>query len=113
MPTDDGYPTPEELKAIKTWSSEDIIKKPGELVEFLKSIWWQSGWGFSYKKGRNNLFHKTVWKLELHTGGWSGNEDIIDTLRHTYFWFFYWQKSIRGGHYWFEIPIRKDKKGAK
>ena len=40
MPTDDGYPTPEELKAIKTWSSEDIIKKPGELVEFyLVAIW--------------------------------------------------------------------------
>jgi hypothetical protein len=45
-------------------------------------------------------------KLELHTGGWSGNEEIISVLQNSMFWVMYWQKSERGGHYYFELPER-------
>ena len=39
--------------------------------------------------------------LELTTGGWSENEEIIDELSKTMFWFFWWQESKRGGYYKF------------
>ena len=37
------------------------------------------------------------------TGGWSGNEDIIDAMRcNTMLWMLYWCSSERGGRYIFE-----------
>ena len=39
--------------------------------------------------------------LELTTGGWSENEEIINTLSSTMFWFLWWQESKRGGYYKF------------
>lgn len=41
-------------------------------------------------------------EIELHTGGWSENEEIVDAICDTKFWLFYWQKSERGGHYLFK-----------
>jgi hypothetical protein len=42
--------------------------------------------------------------LELHTAGWSGNEDTIGALQsNAMFWALYWQKSERGGHYYFIV----------
>ena len=39
--------------------------------------------------------------LELTTGGWSENEEIINILCNTMFWFLWWQESKRGGYYKF------------
>jgi hypothetical protein len=97
MPDEDGYPTEEELKILKDWDAKDIQG----LLDFLKDIWWESGWGYK-------LRGKKVLKLELHTGGWSGNEEIIGELQGTMFWALYWQKTLRGGHYYFIIKPIKD-----
>ena len=41
---------------------------------------------------------------ELHTGGWSGNEDLVMALiGNPTFWGLCWQRSERGGHYYFTI----------
>ena len=62
------------------------------LVKYLKEIWhWPE-----YVEWDGD-------KLILHTGGWSENEAIISDLVETEFWLLYWQKSERGGHYYFEI----------
>ena len=92
MPDQDGYPTEEELETLAKWSGDDALA----LIEYIKSIWWAPDWGFVLKG-------KRVLKLELHTGGWSGNEEIIGVLMNNFFWHFYWEKSERGGHYYFEI----------
>lgn len=39
--------------------------------------------------------------LELTTGGWSENEEFINELSETWFWFLWWQESKRGGYYKF------------
>jgi hypothetical protein len=66
-----------------------------KLIEYLQEIWhWDD-----YVVWKDNI-------LELHTGGWSGNEEIVQVLEETFFWYFYWQKSERGGHYYFEVPER-------
>ena len=45
--------------------------------------------------------------LELVTGGWSGNEEIIDVLSQTVFWGLHWVCSYRGGSHLFYIPKEK------
>ena len=96
------YPTDEQLQRIKEW---DILKEGVQpLVEYIEVLWWMPHWGFHLRNGYEEFPRRRAKKLELHTGGWSGNEDIIGMLQCNFFWFLYWQKSIRGGHYWFTIP---------
>ena len=91
----DGYPTEGELNTIQNF---DLIKEDVKhLVTFIKTIWWAPDWGFK-------LSGKKVLRLELHTGGWSGNEEIIGALHRNFlFWSMYWVQSRRGGHYYFRI----------
>lgn len=88
MPDQDGYPTTAELRRLRNWAGS-----LPEMIEYIRSLWWQPDWGFVYKYP----------SLELHTGGWSGNESIIGALEDTFFWYVFWEKSERGGHYWFKL----------
>lgn len=82
----DGYPTEETLKAVREWPCEDFEG----LIAFMKRAWqWpefiqplpQGGYSFS-------------------TGGWSGNEDLMQALEENRpVYFMYWYASLRGGHY--------------
>ena len=94
------YPTVEELERIKNW---DRTLPVMELLDDIESLWHWPEWGFKKHQGLNSLRRKVL-KVELHTGGWSGNEEIIMALQENVFWLLYWEKSIRGGHYYFEIP---------
>lgn len=83
-----GYPEDHELDKIKSWPYDD----PLGLIWYIEDLWKYEEY-FSFDD--NNL--------ELHTGGWSGNEDIIEALQSTMFWKFYWVISRRGGHYFFKL----------
>jgi len=91
--TCDGYPTEEELEKIRNWSivyREDIH----EIFEYISTIWWST----------RDLFIKQDKTYILHTGGWSGNEEIINAMiQNTFLWMFSWYSSKRGGHYEFRI----------
>jgi hypothetical protein len=105
MPPDkDGYPTEDELNTIKHW---DILKDGvEELLKYMNSLWHFGGWGFNLKNEEKKLY------LVLHTGGWSGNEDIVVALRENImFWPLYWEKSTRGGHHYFEIESPANAQG--
>ena len=93
------YPDEKTLEIIQNW---DIINDGVEpLLELLENEWAYSDMGgFKRKKSCDDA--KEI--LELHTYGWSGNEDIIYALKNNFaFWSIFWWKSERGGHYWFEI----------
>ncbi len=111
MPDQDGYPTVEELERVRTWY-RDTSTDSWTLVAYLQSIWWLPDRHVVVYRGKESLFGRHVWKLTLHTGGWSGNEDIIDALKGTMFWYFHWQISRRGGHYWFNLPLKRKKANA-
>ena len=98
MPDKDGYPTEKELKRIRGWdlTREDVRG----LLRYIEDCW-NTDYGVFCLKG------KRVLKLKLHTGGWSGNEDIIGTLVDSRFWLLYWRGTRRGGHYTFKIPVKK------
>jgi hypothetical protein len=98
---DYGYPTQEWLQYIKQYSPDYDIP----ILEFAQimaiSGWWMPDWGVVVHKK-----YKGKYKFELHTGGWSGNEDIIDAIKSniylTHFSMNYVMWKI-GGHYYFEI----------
>lgn len=83
------YPTKAELKKIAKWDFNDFAG----LMEFVKELWhWDD-----YIEQDGNIY-------KLHTGGWSGNEDIINALaKNSLFWLMCWVESRRGGHYIFEL----------
>lgn len=86
---EEGYPTTEALQFIESYDMKDGVEG---LVNFIGEIWYHGDLGF-YREGNN---------LELHTLGWSGNEDVIRSLRKTFFWTFCWLKSEKGGHHYFD-----------
>lgn len=88
---DNIYPTEEDLEFIENYDAVKL-KDPTILIEYIRKLW---PWSHYFVLENN--------KLELHTGGWSGAEQIIDSLAKTMFWHLYWQKSERGGHHYFEI----------
>jgi len=99
------YPTEEDLSAIEKWDFDR--KDISGLIEYVEKLWHWSDWGFKKRWGYGRPVRRKVLKLELHTGGWSGNEDVIRALQENFvFWTLYWEKSVRGGHYYFEIPAR-------
>lgn len=95
----DNYPCLKDLERIAKW---DILTQgiDGLLALVQENTNWadrqiqQSG--------------KNVIRYVYHTGGWSGNEDVIAALRRNFlFWSMFWEKSTKGGHYYFKIKKRQ------
>ena len=100
-----GYPTNDALDYIKNWAL--IFKTSGdtkqgeffgknkheELISYIKDLWWYGDDGVVYEDGL----------LELHTMGWSGNEEIISELKDTDLWLMKFKAHLAGGHYYFKI----------
>ena len=93
----EGYPTEEWLEYIKNFTNGDIH----EFISLLTDSWWMNSYGVVLKRK-----YKGKQKLELHTLGWSGNEELInaiisnDYLTHFYMRYVMWRT---GGYYYFEI----------
>ena len=85
------YPTKADLERIKNYKFEKF-KSFRPLLNLIQDLWHWS-----------DLIVWDKYDLELHTGGWSGNEDIIEALQGTDFWLLAWQESRRGGHYKFKL----------
>jgi hypothetical protein len=97
------YPTDEELKRIEKWPYSD----PLGWLKFVESIWWMADWGITWRPRR----------VYISTGGWSGNEDIIESMKKNFIlWSQLWVSVRRGGHYVFENRKKlalSEKKGAE
>jgi hypothetical protein len=91
-----GYPLEEDLEKIRNFK--------GNIRDFLKLI--KECWNYADSNGFHLEEKEDFLRLELHTFGWSGNETVVSILNNTWFWCFYWQMSLRGGHYWFEINLK-------
>lgn len=88
-----------ELRAIKKWNKKQYIQLPW----YIKTVWhWEKYCIISWGKDE---YKRHCLLLELHTGGFSPNEEIVKVLQETFFWSMFWQVSKRGGHYYFSIPL--------
>lgn len=101
----DGYPTQEELDTIANWKLNLPL-----LANYVQERW---NWGknmWIIRNGKTELGQPCL-KIKAHTGGWSGNEAIIDALaKNQLFWLTCWVSSRRGGHYEFEIRLLEEPK---
>jgi len=94
-----GYPTEEYLQFIRDYTPE--LMPIMDFVAILQHGWYFDDWGF-----RLHRKYAGKRKLELHTGGWSGNEEIISAIKsNIYLTHFSMQyvKWYTGGHFYFEI----------
>lgn len=92
----DIYPTDEEIEKIRKWDYHDF----NGLMEFVRDRWSYPQYWYELKKNNKTRY-------EISTGGWSGNEDLIQALEENMiFWSMCWEFSKRGGRYGFLV---KDK----
>lgn len=99
-----GYPTEEYLAWIDTFRPENVNTDFDalEFIEVIREGWYFADWGFHLRRP-----YKKVWKLRMSTGGWSGNEEIMEHIKGTWFYLLCWREHRAGGHYTFEIPVRE------
>lgn len=97
----DGYPDDPELERIRTWSYTD----PLGVLRFIADLWrYPDYWTEIVGEDGMTTFY-------ISTGGWSGNELLIDALQENYIvWGMCWVSSKRGGHYVCEV--RKETKNG-
>ena len=87
-----NYPCVHDLKEISEWDFEK--KSVREFLDLLDVLW-------DVNYGDHNWDNN---KHFLSTGGWSGNEAIIQAIQENrIFWSMCWQESRRGGHYKFDL----------
>lgn len=90
MPDESGYPIDDELARLKAWPLRDARG----FLEYAQSLWWAQDWGWPELEG------------VASTGGWSGNEDIIEAMQEAQegmLWHQVWEQTRRGGHYTFSL----------
>lgn len=95
----DGYPTQEFLEWIDDYNI--LFNGIHALVDAIEPNWRYGDKYFVKKKPRNGYF-----KLELHTGGWSGNEEILSALRSKFMWNYFATEWKAGGHYYYKFPTK-------
>lgn len=102
----DGYPTNATLQIIELWPPDD---KKG-WFDLIKSFWWNPEFGWSEGEEDHEWKIGKVYRYHLSTGGWSGNESIIEAMQNNknYLWVFTWVQSRRGGHYIFERHLNNE-----
>jgi len=99
----DDYPTDDDLQRIREWSGDD----DRALLAFVKSRWWAADWGWheydGVSDGMRGVHPMRVYLIS--TGGWSGNELLIDALKdsRSFLWWRSWYSHRRGGHYEFRV----------
>ena len=97
-----GYPTEESLKRMKEALSDknqDIDKAINAFYSALK----ENRYGSDYCGPAQVEVRGEVTKVwEYHTGGWSGNEDIINVLSQSWLWSMFLERYDAGGHYYFK-----------
>ena len=91
------YPSEQTLKMIRKY---DITKNSVKtIVELIQGEWEYADMGYFKIYTRKDKVY-----VQLHTAGWSGNEDIYREFERIHWIGLFWQKSVRGGHYYYEFP---------
>jgi hypothetical protein len=89
------YPTEDQLKAIASGPAFTRAECTALMTAAI-DIWEFDGVRWD---------GDAVGTVTLVTGGWSGNEDVVDSLRQNYvFWSRCWESSHRGGKHVFKLP---------
>ena len=96
------YPTDADLARIEAWPATDLRG----LFDFVRELWsYPDFWGEIGAPAGCIPATRIDTHITCSTGGWSGNESLIDALQSNLAaWLLTWYSSRRGGHYEFRIP---------
>lgn len=103
---EDGYPTDVELDRIKGW--DGITQADGiALMDYVRARWQYAKIGYwtEIEDRDGSRFY------EIHTGGWSGNEDLASALQDSLLGLMALQSYHRGGHYLFMFKAMRSPDG--
>jgi len=90
-----GYPTEVTLRIIREWKQPITKESARDFFTYCCDCWHENG---------EFLIEDADDTIEFHTGGWSGNEDIISAIQaNVLIWSMCWQESRRGGHHVFSV----------
>ena len=102
----DGYPTEETLERIKTWPI-DVMNDAHAAMEFVGQAWKWPDWGWEVDPDFRDpdFLDRPVRRYVFSTGGWSGNESLVNAIEAN------WMLQMlgawswrRGGHYEYRFP---------
>jgi len=96
---DGGYPTEEFLDFVKQYEPDESLPVMDFIEKVISTAWMHRGFKLHRK-------YRGIRKLELHTGGWSGNEETIGAITSNIYLTHFKMKYVMwrtGGHYYFEI----------
>ena len=87
---EDGYPTDEALARLRNWKIRDW-SEIADWLAFARSLWrYPDYWSDADANG----------EMKVATGGWSGNESVIDAMQENRIcWSWSWVESRTGGGY--------------
>lgn len=98
MVDEDGYPTDWGIAQLRGFSGGT----PEQFVDTVRQLWWvPSLIDVAPDADRHG---SPIVRIRMMTGGWSGNEQVISEIDKTFFSFFFWQSSHRGGLHIYEVP---------
>ncbi len=98
MPETSPYPSEETLDAIRNWTVNDL----GALMDFIAGQWSDYGW---FRRQSPKLGQDDGRYYCCATGGWSGNEALLEALWENRPAFaMLWAASWRGGYHEFHLP---------
>lgn len=95
---EDGYPHDSTLARLREWDAMDFQG----LAKYLTKAWHYKHY-VTLSDGQNLAGDEVRdGVMEISTGGWSGNEEMIDALQRNWMWWqMHWVQSRRGGHFIF------------
>lgn len=97
---DEGYPSDEETWTVAHWpinGSKDVIAA----FEYVRQRWSYPDYWNQDRKIDNGKIARIY---TFSTGGWSGNEMLVDAMqRNDFLWMLSWYSIRRGGHYEFRV----------
>lgn len=106
-----GYPTDETLEAIQHWPiADDVSRCMRDWLVFCQKCWYYpEAWTLRQaSEAERDVFRLDDDERYVHyvaTGGWSGNESVIDAMaQNSVFWSQVFVARVTGGGYWFKDP---------
>lgn len=107
---DDGYPTRKSLRSLRRFLNSLSVTDAGTwLVRGFPALVQTVRCGHvDVRENVQNPVGGTVCVVEYSTGGWSGQEDLVqEVLKSPYLKLFYHTAWRKGGHYTFEVPMHQ------
>lgn len=105
--TDDDHEYIDQHEYPTEWGIAQLREfrgTPQQFVDLVMRMWWQPT---PIHIEHTNADGEAIIVVRMATGGWSGNEELISEIDRTFFSFFYWQFSRRGGLHVYHIPADK------